>query len=671
MKTQNFESGLKSKDHFQIVLIVICLLLLTYTSHAQVGSNTSALLGNTSYANDCSPEFQAFNEKMMMFGRIAASSKAFEQCVNEKVRSLYKKCNNDPYYDATIEIQIQKVINAARSINNVHIKCTGGAGNASAKLGDYGKLSDEAFRWGGWFSSVYNQLGKRPCNLNSGEIPDEDNCRYDEYPWPYTQGAGIIWHEAMHQQGYTHGANDQENALRACGYNEDDDWYFNVNTMPYIIGNCIAEVLTQSARLGDIEGCPGTNQLKIVTQYNGRSLKCLNDPGKKGLGILALENNKLTDEAIKPDGDWIGGWHLGMDNTIVAKGDFNGDNTEDFILTSKWGIGILTHEGEIWRPLVVKPNGTRFGGWNYQSRHNKIIGSGDFNGDGKDDIVVTSPWGIGILTLRGNSLTALMTKPNGTRFGKWNLNTNKDWIKYIGDFNGDGHDDILIGSSWGISLLTLEGSSLKDIISKPNGSRLGAWNLQLSPNLIKNIGDFNGDGRDDIIVANDWGIGILTLESNNLTTLMIKPNGTRFGAWNFQSNNFQITSIGNFKRGSKDEILVTNSWGIGILELNGNSLKSIVVKPNGSRFGGWNYHSRDNKIKGIGDLNADGIDDIIVTSPWGLGILTVSGSSLTALDMKPNGKLFGSWLLDKTDVIALAGKFSHKRNTKILIHKKR
>ena len=70
-------------------------------------------------------------------------------------------------------------------------------------------------------------------------------------------------------------------------------------------------------------------------------------------------------------------------------------------------------------------------------------------------------------------------------------------------------------------------------------------------------------------------------------------------------------------------------------------------------------------------VNGDRKDDIIVTSPWGLGILTVSGSSLTSLDIKQNGRLFGSWLLDKTDDIALAGKFSNERNAKILIHKKR
>ena len=44
-------------------------------------------------------------------------------------------------------------------------------------------------------------------------------------------------------------------------------------------------------------------------------------------------------------------------------------------------------------------------------------------GDGKAELLVTSPWGIGILQLSGSTLTAPMMQPNGTRFGGWLLNT--------------------------------------------------------------------------------------------------------------------------------------------------------------------------------------------------------------------------------------------------------
>jgi hypothetical protein len=38
-------------------------------------------------------------------------------------------------------------------------------------------------------------------------------------------------------------------------------------------------------------------------------------------------------------------------------------------------------------------------------------------------LVVASPWGIGLLQMAGSTLTPLMMAPNGTRFGGWLLNT--------------------------------------------------------------------------------------------------------------------------------------------------------------------------------------------------------------------------------------------------------
>ncbi len=48
---------------------------------------------------------------------------------------------------------------------------------------------------------------------------------------------------------------------------------------------------------------------------------------------------------------------------------------------------------------------------------------GDFDGDGKDEILISSPWGMGILKLSGSTMVVPMMAPNGTRFGGWLLNT--------------------------------------------------------------------------------------------------------------------------------------------------------------------------------------------------------------------------------------------------------
>jgi hypothetical protein len=73
--------------------------------------------------------------------------------------------------------------------------------------------------------------------------------------------------------------------------------------------------------------------------------------------------------------------------------------------------------------VMMAQNGTRFGGWLLNTDDNRFDMVGDFDGGGRADILVTSPWGIGLLQLSGGSLSPLMMAPNGTRFGGWLLNT--------------------------------------------------------------------------------------------------------------------------------------------------------------------------------------------------------------------------------------------------------
>ncbi|MCP3713521.1 hypothetical protein M3I54_42960 [Paraburkholderia sp. CNPSo 3274] len=48
-------------------------------------------------------------------------------------------------------------------------------------------------------------------------------------------------------------------------------------------------------------------------------------------------------------------------------------------------------------------------------------------------------------------------------------------------------------------------------------------------------------------------------------------------------------------------------------------------------------------------VDVDGVDEILVTSPWGIGILKVAGNSFAASMLQPNGTRFGGWLLNSAD----------------------
>jgi hypothetical protein len=229
---------------------------------------TEDLLGTVTTTSDCTAQKSTFITSTMRYGRITASTRAFEQCVEQALRAgvsvagggwagNYRRCNGDPFYGEPLTTQLQAVLDVARSGYDVQINCSSPNGNASAGIGTYNQTS-EALGFSTWLDAVVNQprVGA----------------------WPTSQTAGIIWHEVMHQHGYTHGADDQANALVNCGYAGDPTWHFQVNTMPYIIGACMTGVLDESAaQCGDIDACPA-GQVRLISSYGGRGCECVADP---------------------------------------------------------------------------------------------------------------------------------------------------------------------------------------------------------------------------------------------------------------------------------------------------------------------------------------------------------------------------------------------------------
>jgi hypothetical protein len=157
--------------------------------------------------------------------------------------------------------------------------------------------------------------------------------------------------------------------------------------------------------------------------------------------------------------------------------------------------------------------------------------SADFDADGKAEILVTSPWGIGILEQAGNTLAAPTMQPNGTRFGGWLLNTADNHFGPVGDYDGDRHAETVVVSPWGIGILKQAGNTFTAPMMAPNGTRFGGWLLNTRDNSFGPGADYDGDGRTELFVASPWGVGILEQAGSTLAAPMMAPNGTRFNGW--------------------------------------------------------------------------------------------------------------------------------------------
>ena len=131
---------------------------------------------------------------------------------------------------------------------------------------------------------------------------------------------------------------------------------------------------------------------------------------------------------------------------------------------------------------TMQPNGTRFGGWLLNTADNHFGPPADYDGDGKAEILVTSPWGIGILEQAGATMAAPTMQPNGTRFGGWLLNTGDNYFGPSADYDGDGKAEILVASPWGIGILEQAGATMAAPMMAPNGTRFGGWLLNTGDN---------------------------------------------------------------------------------------------------------------------------------------------------------------------------------------------
>ena len=182
-------------------------------------------------------------------------------------------------------------------------------------------------------------------------------------------------------------------------------------------------------------------------------------------------------------------WNTGVTWVDVVTGDFNGDGKTDIAArvqqTGYWWVGINTGSAFAL---------SRWGQWS--TAVNWVdVKVGDFTGDKKDDIAgrvqPTGKWWVAV----SNGSTAFTSSPWGTAWS-----TAVTWVDVkVGDFNGDGKTDILgrvqLTGRWWTGLSSSNSFNFTVWDQWPNTI---TWN-----NVI--VGDFNGDGKDDIAARTPWG----------------------------------------------------------------------------------------------------------------------------------------------------------------------
>jgi len=293
-------------------------------------------------------------------------------------------------------------------------------------------------------------------------------------------------------------------------------------------------------------------------------------------------------------------------------GDFDGDSKSDVLVHNANSIITYRSSGaslDIAFSAVERVPGS----WQFQPNDHFYVG--DFNGDGKDEVVVFNgidwimPY-LGLLADDGTGKLHLIARYDASMPG-WQFTANDQF--YVGDFDGDGRADLYVfnGTNWAIpyvGLLHSTGVGLQ--LVHRYDANLPGW--QMRPSDQFHVGDWNGDGRVDLMVFNGpaWIYPYLELLMSDGTSLHM---GHRYDSvmpgWQMRPTDQHF--VGDFNGDGKSDLFVFNgdAWIIaylGLLRSTGSQL-SMVRRYDGNAPG-WQMRRNDRHY--VGDLNHDGKSDI-------------------------------------------------------------
>jgi FtsP/CotA-like multicopper oxidase with cupredoxin domain len=265
-----------------------------------------------------------------------------------------------------------------------------------------------------------------------------------------------------------------------------------------------------------------------------------------------------------------------------------------------WHCHLLGHEeNDMMRPMVLRASFTA---------------ASDFNGDGFSDIFLLE-------TLTGASNVWLMAGAAISSSGSPGAIPANSQIKGSGDFNGDGKVDVLWQDAAGtMTIWFMNGTTLS------SSTIIGAVG---SPWLISGVGDFNGDGMADILWYDPTTGTVAIWIMNGAVVSSIGIPGAVNTGW-------QISGVGDFNGDGKADILWQHTSGaVAVWFMNGSALTSI----------GWEGEmiTTDWQFKGIGDFNGDGKADILWQhGPTGtVAIWIMNGALVTSVGVP--GAISNPW----------------------------
>jgi len=343
------------------------------------------------------------------------------------------------------------------------------------------------------------------------------------------------------------------------------------------------------------------------------------NPNVGGLPPLATNFTGFVNENL-----WLTSRdHMGNYDTALARetpfpdahiahsfqGDFNGDGREDIAFQMTNGevyVGTSTNQGQfnftLWTTLRM--NGV------------KTLQTGDFNADGLTDLV-------GVYE-SGASARLWVYESTGTSFlpdeyGSYSTYGDMQTI-LVGNFDGVNGDDLAIMNSAGVWWVAKSDTGSTRF---QYGSAWEKWDATRTISHIQ-VGDFNGDGSDDIM-------GVFTIPAfaahRSIVVGLSQGNEFDSNVWRRATNieTLDAVLVGDFNNDDNDDVVLLiaqQDWMVGLADPGNGRF--------GYASWGMSTYTGNAQNVGIGDTNGDGRADIFLrdaASRW--HAVESNGSSFT------------------------------------------
>ena len=310
----------------------------------------------------------------------------------------------------------------------------------------------------------------------------------------------------------------------------------------------------------------------------------------------------------------------GVDAQSVAVADVNGDGHPDLVVANtcidsncvNGSVGVLLGNGNGTFQAPVSYNS---GGVNADS-----IVLADVNGDGKLDVLVANDCVDS--NCAGGSVGVLLGNGDGTFQAPVSYNSGGEYAVSVAaaDVNGDGKPDLLV-----VNIFNSAGNRTQGIVGVLMGNGDGTFQAPVSYNsggvnassIV--VADVNGDGKPDLLVANQCtsGNNCSSIVLGNVGVLLGNGDGTFQAAVSYSSGGEYGASVvaADVNGDGKLDLLVANACvgvsncangGVGVLLGNGDGTFQAPVSYNS---GGYDASS----IR-VADVNGDGKPDLLVAN---------------------------------------------------------